>query len=277
MQIRFWLRDAIARLPNSESAKRDAEILLAQVTGKSRSWLIAFDDRELDVTQRNALDILVARRAAGEPIAYLTGIREFWSLPLSVSPHTLIPRPDTEVLVEQALAHLPVEGCHVLDLGTGTGAIALAIASERPDCQVTGVDRISDAVDLARFNAAKLGITTARFLQSDWFSSLADERYTMIISNPPYIDAEDVHLSAGDVRFEPASALVAADGGLADIQTIAATAGKHLLDAGWLMLEHGWQQAAEVRQILRENNFCAVKTCQDYSGNDRVTVGQKPV
>ncbi|ROR15436.1 peptide chain release factor N(5)-glutamine methyltransferase [Erwinia sp. JUb26] len=275
MQIRAWLREAISRLAGGDSPKRDAEILLGWVTGKSRSWLIAFDDSELDADQLARLDALLVRRAAGEPVAYLIGEREFWSLPLSVSPHTLIPRPDSEVLVEQALARLPQNACSVLDLGTGTGAIALAIASERPDCQVTGVDRIADAVELARHNATKLSLNNARFLQSHWFSALGGEQFALIVSNPPYIDAADGHLSQGDVRFEPASALVAGDRGLADIKLIAAAAGQHLHAEGWLLLEHGWQQAQEVRQILRDNNFTAVETCQDYGGNDRVTFGQK--
>lgn len=277
MQIRLWLRAAIARLTDSESARRDAEILLAMVIGKSRSWLIAFDDSELSPAQLERLDELVTRRAAGVPIAYLTGEREFWSLPIDVSPDTLIPRPDTEVLVELALARLPADVCRVLDLGTGTGAIALAVASERPTCEITGVDRIPGAVDLARHNAKKLGLTNVSFEQSNWFSSLNDQRFTMIISNPPYIDAADAHLNEGDVRFEPASALVAAGGGLADIRHIAANAGQHLLPEGWLLLEHGWQQGADVRQILRDNDFCAVETRQDYGGNDRVTLGKRAV
>ncbi|MFG1172752.1 peptide chain release factor N(5)-glutamine methyltransferase [Erwiniaceae bacterium CAU 1747] len=275
MQIRVWLREAISRLADSDSPKRDAEILLGWVSGKSRSWLIAFDDSELQADQLARLDALLARRAAGEPVAYLTGEREFWSLSLCVSPHTLIPRPDSEVLVEQALVRLPQGSCSVLDLGTGTGAIALAIASERPDCQITGVDRIADAVGLARHNAARLSLVNACFLQSDWFSALAGKTFSTIVTNPPYIDAKDSHLSQGDVRFEPASALVAGDGGLADIKIIAAAAGEHLLAGGWLLLEHGWQQAQAVRQILRDNNFTSVETCQDYGGNDRVTVGQK--
>ena len=275
MQIRVWLRAAIARLSCSESPKRDAEILLAQVTGKSRSWLIAFDDTGLDPQQLAALEALLARREVGEPVAYLTGEREFWSLPLSVSPDTLIPRPDSEVLVEQALVRLPATACNIVDLGTGTGAIALALASERPDCQVTGVDRIDAAVSLARHNSAKLNLPNARFLQSDWFTALEGQRYQLIVSNPPYIDAADGHLVQGDVRFEPASALVADDHGLADIKIIAGAAADYLLDDGWLLLEHGWQQGEQVRQILRDNRFCQVETCQDYGGNDRVTFGQK--
>lgn len=275
MQIRVWLRSAVAQLSDSESPKRDAEILLGKVTGKSRAWLIAFDDATLDESQLAQLNALLIRRAAGEPVAYLTGEREFWSLPLTVSPDTLIPRPDSEVLVEQALTRLPAEPCKVLDLGTGTGAIALALASERPDSQITGVDRIPAAVALAQHNASKLALANTTFLQSHWFSALEGQQFALIVSNPPYIDADDYHLSQGDVRFEPASALVAGDHGLADIRTIAAEAGDYLQDNAWLMLEHGWQQGEQVRQILRDNSFHEVETCQDYGGNDRVTVGQR--
>lgn len=275
MIVRQWLRAAIAQLAGSESPKRDAEILLGFVTGKTRSWIIAFDDSPLSPEQLSQLSLLLQRRAGGEPVAYLTGQREFWSLSLTVSPDTLIPRPDTELLVEQALAHLPAEPVSVLDLGTGTGAVALAIASERPDCQVMGVDRIAAAVSLAEINAQRLNIANAQFKLSNWFSAVADEQFAMIVSNPPYIDEADHHLRQGDVRFEPDSALVAGDNGLADIKLIAASAGEHLLPGGWLLLEHGWQQAEAVRKILRENNFTRVATCQDYGGNDRVTFAQK--
>ncbi|MGB9094898.1 peptide chain release factor N(5)-glutamine methyltransferase [Erwinia sp.] len=275
MTVRQWLRAAIARLAGSESPKRDAEILLEFVTGKSRSWIIAFDDSELSAEQLSQLDGLLARRANGEPVAYLTGQREFWSLSLTVSPDTLIPRPDTELLVEQALARLPAASGKILDLGTGTGAIALAIASERPDCQVIGVDRIAAAVTLAESNAQRLGIANAEFRLSHWFSAVSAEHFTLIVSNPPYIDAADDHLQQGDVRFEPDSALIAADSGLADIKQIAAEAGEYLLPGGWLLFEHGWQQAAEVREILEQNNFACIATCQDYGGNDRVTYAQK--
>ena len=275
MIVRQWLRAAIAQLAGSDSPKRDAEILLGFVTGKSRSWIIAFDDSLLSEDQLSLLSALLQRRINGEPVAYLTGQREFWSLSLTVSPDTLIPRPDTELLVEQALAHLPAEPVRVLDLGTGTGAIALAIASERPDCEVTGVDRIAAAVALAESNAQRLSIANARFRLSNWFSAVAGEQFAVIVSNPPYIDEADDHLQQGDVRFEPDSALVAGDNGLADIKLIAAGATEHLLSGGWLLLEHGWQQAEAVREILRENKFTHVATCQDYGGNDRVTFAQK--
>jgi len=276
MEIRQWLKGAITELAGSESPKRDAEILLGFVTGRSRSWLIAFDETALTQSEQDRLAALLARRVNGEPIAYLIGEREFWSLPLSVSPDTLIPRPDTELLVEQALAHLPAEPAAVLDLGTGTGAVALAIASERPDCRVTGVDRIQGAVELAQRNAQRLGIHNAAFRLSNWFNALAGQRFAVIVSNPPYIDEADEHLRQGDVRFEPQSALVAADGGLADIRIIAAQAGEALLPGGWLLLEHGWQQAQAVQAILRAAGFVNVATARDYGGNDRVTYAQKP-
>lgn len=276
MIVRQWLRAAIAQLSASESPKRDAEILLSYVTGRSRSWIIAFDESELTPEQLSRLAELLARRADGEPIAYLTGEREFWSLSLSVSPDTLIPRPDTELLVEQALAHLPPHAVAILDLGTGTGAIALALASERPECRVTGVDRIAAAVTLAESNARRLAISNVQFRLSNWFSTVAGEQFSLIVSNPPYIDQADHHLRQGDVRFEPESALVASDNGLADLKWIAENAGEHLLPGGWLLFEHGWQQAEQVRTILRENKFTAIETCQDYGGNDRVTLAQKP-
>ncbi|MDR7342216.1 release factor glutamine methyltransferase [Pantoea alhagi] len=272
MEIRSWLKAACATLCGGESPKRDAEVLLSFVTGKSRSWLMAFDETPLEAAQLAQLDTLIARRARGEPVAHLTGEREFWSLPLTVSPVTLIPRPDTEILVEQALARLPHHAVDILDLGTGTGAVALAIASERPDCRVIGVDRIAEAVALAQHNAQKLHIANATFLQSDWFSALAGQRFALIVSNPPYIDAADVHLQQGDVRFEPLSALVADEQGLADIRHIAQAARDYLLPEGSIMLEHGWQQGAAVRTILSAHNYQAAETCQDYAGHDRVTL-----
>lgn len=274
MDFKYWLQQAIAQLQQSESPRRDAEILLGFVTGKARTFILAFGETELTAEQLQPLDVLLARRVKGEPIAHLVGEREFWSLPLRVSPATLIPRPDTECLVEQALARMPETPCSVLDLGTGTGAIALAIASERPDCSVTALDLIPDAVELARDNASRLGIPNVEVLQSDWFSALNTQRFTVIVSNPPYIDAQDPHLSLGDVRFEPRSALVAENHGLADLRTLVETARNFLEPGGWVLLEHGWQQAAQVRELFNDAGYTEIQSCQDYGGNDRLTVGR---
>lgn len=271
MEIRRWLLEATTILSAGESPKRDAEILLAYVTGKSRSWLIAFDDTRLTPNQLLRLDGLIARRARGEPVALLTGQREFWSLPLRVSAATLIPRPDSETLVMQALSRLPPSSVEILDLGTGCGALALALATERPDCRLTGVDRVEAAVCLAQQNAQNLRVGNVHFLFSDWFSALQSQTFTMIVCNPPYIAASDPHLRQGDVRFEPRSALISDQQGLGDIKRIAAQAGRYLLPGGWLLFEHGWQQAASVRDILAEQHFSRIFTCQDFAGNDRVT------
>ncbi|CAI1670100.1 Release factor glutamine methyltransferase [Serratia entomophila] len=276
MDYQGWLKAAAARLTHSDSARRDAEILLGFVTGRARTFLMAFGETLLTPPQQQQLGTLLARRERGEPVAYLVGEREFWSLPLSVSPATLIPRPDTECLVELALERLPARPCRMLDLGTGTGAIALALASERPDCAVTGVDLHPEAVALAQHNAQKLNIGNAQFLQGSWFAPLAGQTFALIASNPPYIDAADPHLAQGDVRFEPGSALVAADRGLADLAAIVRQAPQYLQPQGWLLLEHGWQQGNSVRELLQAAGFSAVATHRDYGDNDRVTLGQWP-
>lgn len=276
MNYRAWLKIAVARLIHSESARRDAEILLGFVTSRPRTALLAFDETLLTPSQIERLTQLLARREQGEPVAYLTGEREFWSLPLSVSPVTLIPRPDSETLVELALAHLPAAPCAILDLGTGTGAIALALASERPDCQVTGIDLYADAVALAQHNAEKLAISNVNFMQGSWFTPVHGQKFDLIASNPPYIDHDDPHLCQGDVRFEPRSALVAAEQGLADLAAIVQQAANFLSATGWLLLEHGWQQGERVRALLSAAGFINIETRQDYGGNDRVTLGQRP-
>lgn len=277
MDFQHWLHEAISQLQESESPRRDAEILLEFVTGKGRTYLLAFGETPLTDVQQAQLATLLTRRQRGEPIAHLTGVREFWSLPLFVSPATLIPRPDTECLVEQALARLPSGPCRILDLGTGTGAIALALASERPDCEVTAVDRMPDAVELAQRNAAHLAINNIHIQQSDWFSALPDRPFTMIVSNPPYIDEQDPHLTQGDVRFEPLTALVAGDSGMADIVHIIEQSRARLEAGGFLLLEHGWQQGAAVRDAFIRAGYQAVETCRDYGDNERITLGRKPV
>ena len=276
MTFRQWLTQAIARLGASDSPRRDAEILLGHVTGKARTWILAFDETVLTAEQLAELEALLARRANGEPVAHLVGQREFWSLPLFVSPATLIPRPDTECLVEQALVRLPQTACRILDLGTGTGAIALALASERADCKVTAVDFMPDAAALAARNAAHLALNNVTVLQSDWFSALKGQRVAMIVSNPPYIDETDPHLAEGDVRFEPRTALVAADQGLADLAHIIREGRQYLLPNAYMLLEHGWKQGEAVRALFNEAGYLDVETCRDYGDNERLTLGRWP-
>ena len=274
MDYQHWLRQAVSQLAASESPRRDAEILLGFVTGRARTFILAFGETELLPAEQAQLEALLARRQRGEPVAHLVGTREFWSLPLFVSPATLIPRPDTECLVEQALARLPSTPCDILDLGTGTGAIALALASERPDCHITAVDLMPDAVALAQRNAEHLGIANVTLRQSHWFSALSGPRFATIVSNPPYIDEQDPHLAEGDVRFEPRSALVAADRGLADLAWIIEQGRAFLLPDGWLLLEHGWQQGEAVRALFAKNGYQNVETTRDYGGNERLTAGR---
>ena len=269
--VRELLRSA-AELPG-DSPGRDAEILLAHCLGKSRTWLYTWPEVEVGGESLHQFLDLLARRGRGEPVAYLTGRREFWSLDLRCSPNTLIPRPETETLVEWAL-QLPLPGdARAMDLGTGTGAIALALASERPAWRVSGVDCSEAAVELAIGNAGECGLERVRFRQSDWFSALAGERFHLLVSNPPYIAAGDKHLCQGDLRFEPDSALVAADGGLAHLAHIAHLAPDHLYPAGWLLLEHGYDQGRDVRRLLRQRGFREVATRRDLDGQERISGG----
>ncbi|WGE13348.1 peptide chain release factor N(5)-glutamine methyltransferase [Glaesserella parasuis] len=260
------------------NAKADANILLQAVTKRSKSAIFAFAETELNESELRQLAELLARRSKGEPMAYILGEKEFWSLPLAVSMATLIPRPDTERLVEVALEWAykrlaTQEKLHILDLGTGTGAIALALASELgKKADIIGVDKQPDAVELAEKNRQKLEFDNVRFLPSDWFEALKNQRFDLIVSNPPYIDKDDESLTQGDVRFEPLTALVAEQNGLSDLQKIIQNAPLYLTQNGALMLEHGWQQAASVQDIFQQNQWNAVTTFQDYGGNDRVTV-----
>lgn len=262
-----------AQLPDSPSARLDAELLLAAALGKPRSFLRTWPERVVSREAHDLFDSFVARRRAGEPVAYILGRQGFWSLDLEVAPHTLIPRPDTELLVETALDLLPATPARVLDLGTGTGAIALALACERPGWQVQGVDRVAEAVALAERNRERLDLANAAFRASQWFSELAGQRFSLIVSNPPYIPSADPHLAQGDVRFEPSSALVSGADGLDDIRLIIEQAPAHLESGGWLMLEHGFDQADAVRDLLLTHGFARVESRRDLGGHERISLG----
>lgn len=264
-------------LTESDSAALDTALLLTEVLQVPRAYLYTWPERSLTSEQELAFRALLARRKAGEPVAYLLRRREFWSLSLQVNQSTLIPRPDTEILVSRALELIhgwaPGEHLSLLDLGTGTGAIALAIASECNHCDVLAVDSAPEAVALAEANRQPLGLENVRVQISDWFSQVSG-RFHLIVSNPPYIDDADPHLSQGDVRFEPRSALVAADNGLADIKTIVARSPDYLHSGGYLLLEHGSDQGPAVRQLLSQRGFSSVSSQRDLAGHERVTGGR---
>ena len=274
VSIDTWLKRSAFQLHEngSDSPRADVELLAQNVLGCDRTWLRTWGDKPLSDLQHSQLDKLLKRRLDGEPVAYILGERGFWSLMLDVSPATLIPRPDTETLVEWALELDLSETTRCLDLGTGTGAIALALASERSDWDVTGVDFSQDAVELARGNALKNRLEQVAFIQSDWFGRVSG-KFHLIVSNPPYIDPEDEHLALGDVRFEPRSALVAEDQGLADIEHIVANSRTYLEVDGWLLLEHGYQQAGAVQACLEQAGFEQVSIRYDFGGQPRITGG----
>ena len=277
--------DLLSKVMPKEDAKIDINVMLSHITGKSKAQIFAFPDSELNEYELKKLSDFLIRRVKGEPIAYILGEKEFWSLPLNVSEGTLIPRPDTEILVEKALQialeKLEENPPHfrILDLGTGTGAIALALASElSPICQkkaiqldVIGVDLMPEVVKLAQSNAEKNQLKV-QFLQSRWFENV-EGQFDIIVSNPPYIDEADEHLFQGDVRFEPRSALVAGENGLADLRHLIEYAPGHLKDNGYLLLEHGWKQGEEVQSIFWQNHWQGVATIRDYGDNERVTLG----
>jgi release factor glutamine methyltransferase len=278
MTLAEFLTTATQSLARSSPSPRlDAEVLLMHATGLARTALITRGETPLTAEQESVLRTLLARRARGEPVAYLTGTREFWSLELHVTPDVLIPRPETELLVEQALARIPHDTAWTIaDLGTGSGAIALAIASERPRCHLIATDASERALAVARANAQRLGIGNVEFRHSEWLAPLAGLTLDLIASNPPYIAEGDPHLDAGDVRFEPRAALTSGQDGLDAIRLLAARSPAHLAPGGWLLLEHGYNQQTEVRSLLAKHGFQDITGYRDLAGNARVTAGRKP-
>jgi release factor glutamine methyltransferase len=270
--VRSLLAAAVRQLGHDE-ARIDAELLLARVLDRPRAWLYAHADEVPDADRRAAFRRLVEARSAGQPVAYLTGRRGFRAFDLAVTADVLIPRPETELLVELALERLGERGA-VADLGTGSGAIALAIARERPSLRVVATDASEAALAIARTNAQRVGLANVRFAHGDWCAALGAERFDAIVSNPPYIAADDPHLGQGDLRFEPRAALAAGADGLDAIRAIILSAPSHLVDGGWLLLEHGAEQGSAVRGLLEGQGFVSVRTMRDLAGHERATLAR---
>lgn len=273
-----WLKQAKTVLAQvTDEAEIEAKYCLSHVLQCNYSYLVSHAEQPLTAEQRQQLDAIVQQRQTGTPLAYVLKQWHFWDFELAVSPVTLIPRADTEILVEQALHFSLPADAKVLDLGTGTGAIALALAKERPGWQVTGVDVQDEALACATSNKAALQLTNCHFLQSNWYAAVRAQQFELIVSNPPYIEPDDVHLQQGDVRFEPKTALVAAAQGLADIELIIAGSVLQLQPGGWLLLEHGYQQAVAVRERLQQAGYVQVQSKKDYGGQWRISFGQRPL
>lgn len=270
------LQQATEKLrPISHSARLDAEVLLAHVLKKNRVHFLTWPEEPLSQLAYKRYMELAERRAQGEPIAYITGVQEFWSLKLKVTPDTLIPRPETEILVQEALALLRDDTQYeIADLGTGSGAIALAIAKERPLCHITGIDQSRRAIEVAAQNGARLGLTNASFQQGHWLADFADVSLDMIVSNPPYVALGDPHMAEGDVCFEPSSALLAGPEGLDEYYKILPEAKRCLKPNGWLLLEHGYDQQDKLLDLLQQHGFKHIRGIRDYSSQPRVAVGQ---
>ena len=277
LSIKAALKMASAQL-KTEASVFEVQLLLQYALGVNRAWLIAHEHDVLQPNIQVVFEALLNRRLVGEPMAYIMGSREFYGLDLLVTPDTLIPRPDTETLVEAALAKvLDNPNQSILDLGTGTGAIALAVAKHRPKVNVVAVDASAAALEVAKKNAASLAITNVRLMLSDWFDALAGERFDLIVSNPPYIEQNDVHLTQGDVRFEPISALASGADGLDDIRHIVEHSLIHLKPQGWLLIEHGYNQADLVADLMAEAGLVSIETIKDFGGNNRVTMAKNPL
>jgi len=276
-RIKKALELAVIKLRNSDHARLDAEVLLAHVLEKPRSHLHAWPEAELSEQQELRFGDFVAQRAEGRPVAHLTGHREFWSLDLEITADTLIPRPETELLVEQALALLPAhENLQVADLGTGSGAIAIALAQERKPWTLCALDRSFTCTRIAQRNARRLGVRNISFVNANWCDALADASLDAIVSNPPYVADQDPHLRQGDVRYEPVSALASGADGLDDIRKLVADAPRTLKANGWILLEHATDQPEIIRNLLNTKDFINITTLRDLAGLERVSYAQKP-
>lgn len=279
VNLAYYLARATERLQHAlgldrREARLEARILAARALGVDRAWLVAHDRDTLSPDQAEAVEALVARREQGEPVAYILGEKEFYGRMFKVTPDVLIPRPETELLVEAALARIPMDRpCRVLDLGTGSGCIAITIALERPGAQVLAADQSAACVTLAHNNAKILSACNCTFIQSDWFSELTGETFEVIVSNPPYIAPEQALLDTGDLRFEPRHALSAEGNGLAHFRTITSHASKHLAPHGWLLVEHGYDQGGQVLDLLEQTGFYEIRTLTDLARHPRVTLG----
>jgi len=279
-EIRALLEEGAAKLARTTDApRREAEVLLGAALARPRAWLLAHaDERVLDCEATDRYEAYVTRRALGEPAAYILGEKEFWSLPLAVGPGVLVPRPETELVVERALAHFPPGSVlDALDLAAGSGAVALALASERPRCRVTATDVSATAVASARANSARLGLSArVDVLHGSWFEPVAGRRFDLIVSNPPYIATDDPRVEPAVRRYEPPEALFSGATGLEALQIIAAEAPRHLVPGGWLVVEHGDTQGEAVRGLFTGAGFAAVQTHRDLAGRDRCTEGRLP-
>ena len=274
MNDEFTIRRA---LEGSGLVPLDAQVLLAHVLGRDRTWLAAHAGDSVPGAEAQTFIALAKRRRDGEPVAYLTGIREFWGLPLAVSPAVLIPRPETETVVEIALARLPVDrDVAVLDLGTGSGAIALALAHERPRARIVATDASASAIALARTNAQRLNLANVEFIEADWYNGVPTTTFDLIASNPPYVESDDAHLGEGDVRFEPRPALTPEGGGLSALRIIIGGARAFLASAGTLVVEHGYSQSESVRALFADAGFSGIVAVRDLAGIPRVVAGRAP-